>query len=256
MPPLWQHRPRSSRQGFTLLELLVVIAVIAILAALLLPALSNAKESSHRAACINNVRQFGLAAHLYANDYNQYLPSGGTDSRNANDTHTPVLSSATETNLLRYASPLKAFDCPNLAHSFETLDDWRLQPGYGIAIGYHYLGGQSNTPWPPLADITNTWISPQKTTDDPALVLIADLNVYCHSFQRILAPHTARGPLVRDEAYFEANPEAYQQTPQAIGAQGGNLGLLDGSVAWRPINRMRAYRGSQLWGDGGCFGVW
>ena len=244
------------RRAFTLIELLVVIAIIAILAGLLLPALGGAKERARRASCLNNARQFIIAAHIYAGDFQDYLPQGNTDNANTNDTHTPILSSATKTNILRYASPLKVLDCPNLARSFEKSKDWRDHDMYGIAIGYHYLGGHSNTPWPPLAETTNTWISPQKTSEDPALVLVADLNVYAYSFQRILAPHAARGPVIREEVYFESHPEAYQQTPASIGAKGGNVGLLDGSVAWKDISRMRVYSGSQIWGADGCFGLW
>jgi hypothetical protein len=147
-------------------------------------------------------------------------------------------------------------DCPNLAASFERDQAWRVQPEYGVAIGYHYLGGQLNTPWPPAGSTTNTWISPQKTSQDPALPLVADLNVYAYSYQRILAPHTTRGSVIRDEAYFEEHAEAYQQTPANIGARGGNVGLLSGSVVWRDISRMRVYRSSQLWGADGSFGVW
>ena len=64
------------RRGFTLLELLVVIAMIAVLVALLLPALSSAKERARRASCLNNIRQFILATHLYAHDNEDQLPSG------------------------------------------------------------------------------------------------------------------------------------------------------------------------------------
>ncbi len=246
----------SLRHAFTLIELLVVVAIIAILASLLLPALSSAKERARRTACINNVRQFILAANLYAGDNELLLPRGDTDNRDKNDTHTPILSTASKSNILRYAETLKSLDCPNLAKSFEKLQGWRDHPDYGIAIGYHYMGGHSNTPWPPVGGVTNTWISPQKTSEDSTLVLVADLNVFCHSFQRILAPHTARGPIVRDEGYFEQNPGAYDQTPQNIGARGGNVGTLDGAVRWKPVREMISYRGSQLWDADGCFGIW
>lgn len=77
----WWNRARErSRPGFTLIELLVVIAIIVILAAILFPVFARAREAARKASCASNLKQLGNACLMYAQDYDQMLPSAGWNS--------------------------------------------------------------------------------------------------------------------------------------------------------------------------------
>lgn len=65
---------RRSLYGFTLIELLVVIAIIAILAAILFPVFARAREKARETSCLSQLRQLGLALHMYAQDYDEMFP--------------------------------------------------------------------------------------------------------------------------------------------------------------------------------------
>jgi len=73
LPPIgpWPIR----RPAFTLIELLVVIAIMAILAAILFPVFARAREKARQITCIANLKQLGLSASMYAQDYDDNLPN-------------------------------------------------------------------------------------------------------------------------------------------------------------------------------------
>jgi prepilin-type N-terminal cleavage/methylation domain-containing protein len=109
-------RKKYFTNGFTLIELLVVIAIIAILAALLLPALSKAKERAKRIGCVSNLKQLGMCTMIYAQDFNgnltapSWLPNEITKTTPACDRSG---SDDDATWLYDYDKVLKSYTCPS-----------------------------------------------------------------------------------------------------------------------------------------------
>jgi prepilin-type N-terminal cleavage/methylation domain-containing protein len=237
--------------GFTLVELLVVIAILGILFSLLLPTLAGAKEKARRTACKSNQRQFGLAIHLYADDNAALLPSGLSDNANTNDEHIPVLARATRAVLIEYSGNYRMLECPGLMRPFNTPEGWYYDD-YGFVIGYNYLGGHQGTPWPAGAGYSN-WVSPQTLNDNSSMVILTDINDWAPGYGKAFAPHTSGGPVIRDD---DLGTSAGGASSQQIGAAGGNIGLLDGSVNWKNIRAMKLYVGSRIWGSDGCLAEW
>ncbi len=72
------HRCRGMARGFTLIEILVVVAIIGLLVAILLPSLARAREQARRVVCLNNLRQMGVAFGTYSGGNKTYLPMAGS----------------------------------------------------------------------------------------------------------------------------------------------------------------------------------
>jgi prepilin-type N-terminal cleavage/methylation domain-containing protein len=248
---------KGTIQAFTLIELLVVIAIIAILAALLLPVLAGAKERAMRVSCKNSMRQLYLGIHMYGDDNQQRVPSGSPNIlMPADDDHLPVISNATSNAIVRYTASLNVLHCPSFGDWF--VQEWAKRPfeerQYGYVMGYNYHGGHTNTPWPALPGYTNRWISPQKLTESPTLVLLSDMNDWSPLYRQSFAPHGKSGPIRK--GIDPANTSSGGSSSADIGATGGNVGLLDGSISWKKIQRMEIYRGSQKWDNDGCWAMW
>lgn len=132
---------RMLRRGFTLIDLLVVVAIIALLAALLFPVLTRAKDKAKLAYCIGNERQIAVAFRAYLDDYAKF-PAYGIGARNTHAVYWDY-------RLLPYVADNKAvFNCPGHGENSET--NWNLTFGGEFfpnkSYGYNAFGtGDPNT---------------------------------------------------------------------------------------------------------------
>ncbi len=247
----WQ-KGRAKSSGITLVELLVVITMTSLLSALMLPALSTAKEKSRRAVCQGNIRQLLIVLENYATDDEQFLPSCAD---NRGSYHSIMLSDSVYSNLVDLAGGnSNIFYCPNVVFGLGP-NAVAQHSKNGCVIGYSYLAINSgaSTKGP---DYT---VLPVKWPGSPTNELLADANYWTPGGvntgyfppQMKCAPHTAMGAAMARNSSFTIGLPG--NSSASIGALGGNIGFADGHVDWILLKHLQTNAASSI---SDAYGVW
>lgn len=206
------------RHGFTLIELLVVIAVIVILAAILFPVFSQAREKARGVACLSNMRQVGMAATMYMDDWNGRLYFH----------HAGQQEITWAGRLLPYARNAQIYTCPSDATTAVTDPVTRevLRPSYLINAFFTHNHPPGSSPEVEVP--VNQYMR-----DDGRIISPSETILFCESGIKIPGhnqdDYDAWNGLSTVEPLFNVTRHT----------GGAHYGFADGHAAWRRYERVR-----------------
>lgn len=223
----------SRSKAFTLIELLVVIAIIAILMGILMPTIQAAKERGRRVKCMANLRQVGLAAHMYADENKGFLPVFTKDGDWLWDVPRGTADHLTENGAKR-----DILYCPGVTLSVKDKDVitkwWELNTRRRV-IGYAWLGKRGGG-----ADYLNALAEAYKKPYCAKITMRGASLVELTTDAIVSVGNTVEGTTDRFYGIVTEHVPEGHQSGHMKGSKpaGGNILFLDGHCAWRPFEEM------------------